>query len=160
MTAISVRELLSSIPLSWFQHNQHMPSTILIDATATKQATDNPKHFSRAKHMETFLAWVRHVIQEGFIRTQTIPRDDNVADFIGQSSSKVSASCQYQETYGAISEAQYPTYWRRIFATSRDHQHPGADSQCYAPIQIAATSHARTTYRDHPHVGHRRRSHH
>ena len=81
-TATSVRELLSSIPLSWFQHNQHLPTTILIDATATKQTTDNPKHFSRAKHMETFMAWVRHVIQEGFIRTQTIPRDDNVADFM------------------------------------------------------------------------------
>ena len=70
------------LPLSWFQHNQHLPTTILIEATATKQATDSPKHFSRAKHMETFLAWVRHVIQEGFIRTQTIPRDDNVADFM------------------------------------------------------------------------------
>jgi hypothetical protein len=32
--------------------------------------------------METFLAWVRHVIQEGHIRTQNIPRDDNVADFM------------------------------------------------------------------------------
>ena len=30
--------------------------------------------------METFLAWVRHVIQEGSIRTQTIA--DNAADFM------------------------------------------------------------------------------
>jgi hypothetical protein len=48
----------------------------------TKQATDNPRHHSRAKHMETFLAWVGHLIQEGHIRTQNIPRDDNVADFM------------------------------------------------------------------------------
>jgi alkylated DNA nucleotide flippase Atl1 len=45
---------------------------VLLDATATKQACDNPRHHSRAKHMETFLAWVRHVIQEGHIRTQNI----------------------------------------------------------------------------------------
>jgi hypothetical protein len=32
--------------------------------------------------METFLAWVRHVIKEGHIGTQNIPRDDNVADFM------------------------------------------------------------------------------
>ena len=31
--------------------------------------------------METFLAWVRHVIKKGFIRTQKIPRDENLADF-------------------------------------------------------------------------------
>ena len=79
---IAARELLLYIPLPWFQNNQHLPTTILVDAAATKQATDNPKDFSRVKHMETFLAWVRHVIQEGFIRTQTISRDDNVADFM------------------------------------------------------------------------------
>ena len=54
----------------------------MIDATATKQATDNPRHHSRAKHLETFLAWIRHVIKEGHIRTQKVPRDDNVADFM------------------------------------------------------------------------------
>jgi hypothetical protein len=80
--AISVREFLQSIPLSWFPINKDIPTTVLVDSTATKQATDNPKHHSRAKHLETFLSWIRHVIKEGFIRTQNIPRDDNVADFM------------------------------------------------------------------------------
>ena len=87
-TVIAARELLAAIPLSWFRCNQHHPITILVDATATKQVTDNPKHFSRVRHMEAFLAWVRHVIKEGFIRTQTIPRDDNVADFMVKAQAK------------------------------------------------------------------------
>ena len=81
-TTIAARELLSSIPVSWFEQNSDTPTTLLIDAAATKQATDNPKHHSRSKHMETFLAWVRHVISEGLVQTQTIPRDDNIADFM------------------------------------------------------------------------------
>jgi hypothetical protein len=79
---IAARELMASLPLSWHLINKDIPTTVLLDATATKQACDNPRHHSRAKHMETFLAWVRHVIQEGHIRTQNIPRDDNVADFM------------------------------------------------------------------------------
>jgi hypothetical protein len=62
--------------------NKDIPTTVLLNATATKQACDNSRHHSRAKHTETFLAWVRHVIQEGHIRPQNIPRDDNVADFM------------------------------------------------------------------------------
>ena len=81
-TTIAARELLASIPLSWSEENKDTPTTLLIDAAATKQAADNPKHHSRAKHMETFLAWIRHFIREGFIRTQTIPRKDNIADFM------------------------------------------------------------------------------
>jgi hypothetical protein len=68
--------------VSWHLINKDIPTAVLLDATATKQACDNPRHHSRAKHMETFLAWVRHVIQEVHIRTQNIPRDDNVADFM------------------------------------------------------------------------------
>ena len=79
---IASRDFLQSIPLSWCSINKDHPTTILIDATATKQATDNPKHHSRAKHLETFLAWIRHVIKEGYIRTQKVPREDNVADFM------------------------------------------------------------------------------
>ena len=67
-TTIAARELLSSIPISWFEQNNDTPTTLLIiDAAATKQATDNPKHHSRSIHMETFLAWVRHVISEGLV---------------------------------------------------------------------------------------------
>ena len=55
-TTIAARELLASIPLSWYDENKDEPTTLLIDAAATKQATDNPKHHSRAKHMEIFLA--------------------------------------------------------------------------------------------------------
>ena len=76
--AIATRELLTSIPVSWFEHNKDNPTTILVDASATKQATDNPKHYSKAKHMETFLAWIRHVIKRGLIRTQQIPRAENI----------------------------------------------------------------------------------
>ena len=75
--AIAVRELLMSIPISWYQVNKDIPTTILIDASAAKQATDNPKHYSRAKHMETFLAWIRHAIKEGYVRSQKVPREDN-----------------------------------------------------------------------------------
>ena len=39
--------------------------------------------------METFLAWIRHIIREGYIHTQTIPRDNNVADFMVMSQIKV-----------------------------------------------------------------------
>jgi hypothetical protein len=78
---IAARDFMQFLPLSWYKINKDVPTTILIDASATKQATDNPKHHSRAKHMETFLAWVRHVIKTGFIRTQKIPRDENLADF-------------------------------------------------------------------------------
>ena len=81
-TPIAARELLASIPVSWFDQNREEPTTLLIDAAATKQAADNPKHHSRAKHMETFLAWTRHVVHEGLIRTQTIPRADNLVDFM------------------------------------------------------------------------------
>ena len=62
-TTIAARELLASIPLSWYDENKDKPTTLLIDAAATKQATDNPKHHSRAKHMEIFFAWIRHVVQ-------------------------------------------------------------------------------------------------
>jgi hypothetical protein len=31
--------------------------------------------------MEVFISWIRHVVQEGWIRTQTIPRDENLSDF-------------------------------------------------------------------------------
>ena len=79
---IAARELLASVPLSWSEQNRDTPTTLLINAAASKQASDNPKHHSRAKHMETFLAWIRHVVREGLIRTQTIPRKDNVADFM------------------------------------------------------------------------------
>ena len=72
--AIAARELLAFIPVSWFEQNKEEPPTLLIDAAATKQAADNSKHHSQAKHMETFLAWIRHIIHEGLIRTQTIPR--------------------------------------------------------------------------------------
>ena len=81
-TAIAARELLASIPLSWSEQNRDTPTTLLIDAAATKQASDNLKHHSRTKHMETFLAWFRHVVREGLICTQTIPRKDNIADFM------------------------------------------------------------------------------
>ena len=80
--AIAARDFFASIPVSWFTINKATPTTILIDASATKQATDNPRHHSRAKHFETFLAWIRHVIKDGYIRTQKVPRDDNVADFM------------------------------------------------------------------------------
>ena len=66
-TTIAAKELLSSIPVSWFEQNSDTPTSLLIDAAATKQATDNPKHHYRSKHMETSLAWVRHVISEGLV---------------------------------------------------------------------------------------------
>jgi hypothetical protein len=68
---------MASLPLSGYVLNKGIPTTVLLDATANKRACD-----SRANHTETFLAWVRHVIQEGHIRTQNIPRDDNVVDFM------------------------------------------------------------------------------
>ena len=89
-TTIAARELLASIPVSWFEQNKDAPTTLLIDAASTKQAADNPKHHSRAKHMETFLAWIRHVVHEGLIRTQTIPRADNLADFMVKAHTKAS----------------------------------------------------------------------
>jgi hypothetical protein len=52
---IASRELMTSLPLSWYVLNKDIPTT------------DNPRHHSRAKHMDTFLAWVRHVILEGHI---------------------------------------------------------------------------------------------
>ena len=55
-TTIAAKELLASIPLSWSKENKDTPTTLLIDAAATKQASDNPKHHSRAKYMETFIA--------------------------------------------------------------------------------------------------------
>ena len=89
-TAIAARELLASTPVSWFEQNKGEPTTLLIDAAATKQAAHNPKHHSRAKHMVTFLAWIRHVVHEGLIRTQTIPRVDNLADFMVKAHTKAS----------------------------------------------------------------------
>jgi hypothetical protein len=59
---IAARERMASLPLSWHLINKDIPTTVLLDATATKQACNNPRHHSRAKHMETFLAWVRHDI--------------------------------------------------------------------------------------------------
>ena len=46
-TTIAAREMLSSIPLSWYDENKDEPTTLLNDTAATKQATDNPKHHSR-----------------------------------------------------------------------------------------------------------------
>ena len=66
-TTIAAREFFASIPLSWYNDNKLVP-TLLSDATATKQATNNSKHcYSRAKHM---------------IFPHTFTRPDNLADFM------------------------------------------------------------------------------
>ena len=99
-TTIAARDLLASIPLSWYDENKDEPTTLLNDTAATKQATDNPKHHSRAKHMETFLAWIRHVVQEGLIRTQTIPRAENLADFMVKAHTKASHRSHTRQLMG------------------------------------------------------------
>jgi hypothetical protein len=104
--AIAVRDFMQCIPVSWYQVNKDVPTTILIDASATKQATDNPKHHSRAKHMETFLAWVRHVIKEGFIRTQKVPRDDNLAEFFVKAYTKTMHRIATRQVMGPFQQLQ------------------------------------------------------
>ena len=99
-TTIAARGMLASIPLSWYDENKDEPTTLLIDAAATKQATDNPKHHSQAKHMETFLAWICHVVQEGLIRTQTIPRAENLADFMVKAHTKASHRSHTRQLMG------------------------------------------------------------
>jgi hypothetical protein len=78
---VSARTILKPLPLSWYEQNKDIPTTVFLDSSSAKQATDNPRHNSRSKHMETIIAWIRHIVQEGWVRTQTIPRDDNLSDF-------------------------------------------------------------------------------
>jgi hypothetical protein len=46
---ITARELMASFPLSWQLINKDIPTTVLLDATATKQACNNPRYHSRSK---------------------------------------------------------------------------------------------------------------
>jgi hypothetical protein len=78
---VSARTIMEPLPLSWHDQNKDIPTTVLVDSSSAKQATDNPRHNSRSKHMEVIIAWIRHIVQEGWVRTQTIPRDDNLSDF-------------------------------------------------------------------------------
>jgi hypothetical protein len=122
--AIAARDFFASIPVSWFPLNKDTPTTILIDATATKQATDNPRHHSRAKHLETFLAWIRHVIKDGYIRTQKVPRDDIVADFMAKACIEAMHTTACRQVMGPcqrlkIQHTGGETLKRRIEAMSR-----------------------------------------
>jgi hypothetical protein len=73
--------ILQFLPFQGFEV-QHTPTTLLTDSTAAKQAGDNPGSYSHTKHMEVILSWLRHVIAAGFVRTQCLPRDLNLADFM------------------------------------------------------------------------------
>jgi hypothetical protein len=80
-SAISGRQILQFLPFQGFA-DQHDPTTLLTDSTAAKQAGDNPGSYSHTKHMEVILSWLRHVIAAGFVRTQCLPRDLNLSDFM------------------------------------------------------------------------------
>jgi hypothetical protein len=126
---IAARELMASLPLSWYEHNKDIATTVLLDATATKQACDNPRHHSRARHMETFLAWVRHVIQEGHIRTQNIPRDDNVADFMVKPYNKAMHRATVRQLMGPFQALKIRATVRQLMGPFQDPTHRWRDSQ-------------------------------
>ena len=56
--------------------------------------------------METFLAWERHVIKEGFIRTQTVPRDDNLVDFFVKAYNKTMHRIATRQVMGPFQQLQ------------------------------------------------------
>jgi hypothetical protein len=78
---VSIRDVASSIPLSWGSDNKNVPTTILTDSSSSVQAASEPKFHSRTKDFRIRQRWLQDIIKDGIIRVQFTKRDHNVSDF-------------------------------------------------------------------------------